>query len=164
MKVPYANLRMHFPDTDSVGREELCHWIGYPENITDPNFYNTCAIRMSLALLGAGYPNSGRWPIKAGKYKGRSIETRQRALSAWLVRKVGQPVKFKSGQEAERAIGSQQGIVSFFSIYGDQNPQGHIAIVSRDRWGRYLRCGNEIDGTATGCYWSSREVWFWPLK
>ncbi len=80
------------------------------------------------------------------------------------MRKVGQPVKFKSGQEAERAIGSQQGIVSFFSIYGDQNPQGHIAIVSRDRWGRYLRCGNEIDGTATGCYWSSREVWFWPLK
>ena len=150
MKVPYANLRMHFPDTDSVGRDELYHWIGYPENITDPNFYNTCAIRMSLALLGAGYPNPGRWPIKAGKYRGRSIETRQRALSAWLVRQVGQPVKFKSGQEAERTIGSQQGIVSFFSIYGDQNPQGHIAIVSRDRWGRYLRCGNEIDGTATG--------------
>lgn len=141
MKVPYANLRMHFPDTDSVGRDELYHWIGYPENITDPNFYNTCAIRMSLALLGAGYPNPGRWPIKAGKYRGRSIETRQRALSAWLVRQVGQPVKFKSGQEAERTIGSQQGIVSFFSIYGDQNPQGHIAIVSRDRWGRYLRCG-----------------------
>jgi len=164
MKVPYANLRMHFPDTDSVGRDELYHWIGYPENITDPNFYNTCAIRISLALLGAGYPNPGRWPIKAGKYKGRSIETRQRALSAWLAHQVGQPAKFKSGQEAERAIGSQQGIVSFFSIYGDQNPQGHIAIVSRDRWGRYLRCGNEIDGTATGCYWSSREVWFWPLK
>lgn len=164
MKVPYANLRMHFPDTDSVGRDELYHWIGYPENITDPNFYNTCAIRTSLALLGAGYPTPGRWPIKAGKYLGRSIETRQRALSAWLVRQVGQPVKFKSGQEAERTIGSQQGIVSFFSIYGDQNPQGHIAIVSRDRWGRYLRCGNEIDGTATGCYWSSREVWFWPLK
>ncbi len=56
MKVPYAKLRMHFPDTDSVGREELYHWIGYPENITDPNFYNTCAIRMSLALLGAGSP------------------------------------------------------------------------------------------------------------
>lgn len=155
---------MHFPDTDSVGREELYHWIGYPENITDPNFYNTCAVRLSLALLGAGYPNPGKWPIKAGKYRGRFIETRQRALSAWLVRQLGQPVKFKSGQEAERAIGSQQGIVSFFSIYGDQNPQGHIAIVSRDRWGRYLRCGNEIGGTATGCYWSSREVWFWPLK
>jgi len=164
MKVPYANLRMHFPDTDSVGRDELYHWIGYSENINDPNFYNTCAIRMSLALLGAGYANPGEWPIKAGKYKGRAIETQQRRLSAWLTRHIAQPEKFNGGQEAERAIGDRRGIVSFFSIYGDALPQGHIAIVAKDRWGRYLRCGNEIDGTATGCYWSSREVWFWALK
>lgn len=59
MRVPYGNLRMHFPDTDSIGRDELYHWIGYPQKINDPNFYNTCAIRMSLALLGAGYPNPG---------------------------------------------------------------------------------------------------------
>jgi hypothetical protein len=61
-------------------------------------------------------------------------------------------------------IGDRCGIVSFFSVYGDAPPQGHIAIVAKDRWGKYLRCGNEIDGTATGCYWSSRELWFWPLK
>ena len=164
MKVPYASLRMHFPDTDNVSREELYQWIGYPESAADPNFYNTCAIRMSLALLGAGYPNPGKWPIKAGKYKGRSIETQQRRLSTWLTRTVGQPEKFKSGQEAERAIGDRRGIVSFFSIYGGTELQGHIAIVARDRWGQYLRCGNELDGTATGCYWSSREVWFWPMR
>jgi hypothetical protein len=164
MIVPFANLRMHFSDTDSVGRDALYHWIGYSENINDPNFYNTCAIRMSLALLGAGYPNPGQWPVKAGKYKGRAIETQQRRLSTWLTRHVAQPEKFKGGQEAERAIGDRRGIVSFFGIYGDAQPQGHIAIVAKDRWGRYLRCGNEIDGTATGCYWSSREVWFWLLK
>lgn len=163
MKAPFATLRMHFPDTDSVSRDELYQWIGYPENTNNPNFENTCAIRMSLALLGAGFPNPGGWPIKAGKYKGRSIETKQRKLSNWLVRHLGEPEKFKSGQEAENKIGARYWIVSFFSIYGDANPQGHIAIVSIDRWGRYLRCGNEIDGTATGCYWSSREVWFWPL-
>ena len=164
MKVPYASLRMHFPDTDSIDRYELYQWIGYPENINNPNFYNTCAIRLSLGLLGAGYPNPGDWLVKAGKYKGRSIETRQRRLSNWLVRHVGKPEKFKGGPEAERAISGRQGIVSFFSIYGDTNPQGHIAIVSMDRWGRYIRCGNEIDGGPTGCYWLSREVWFWPLK
>lgn len=81
MKVPYASLRTHFPDTDSVTREELYNWIGYPKHADNPNFYNTCAIRMSLALLGAGYPNPGTWLIKAGKYKGRSIEIRQRPLS-----------------------------------------------------------------------------------
>ncbi|UVW27775.1 type VI secretion system amidase effector protein Tae4 [Massilia sp. H6] len=163
MKGPFANLRMHFPDTDNVAREELYQWIGYPENINNPNFYNTCAIRMSLSLLGAGYPNPGNWPIKAGKYKGRCIETRQKKLSAWLIRQIGTPEKFKGGEDAERGIGDRRGIISFFSIYGGSDPQGHIAIVSRDRWGRYLRCGNEIDGTATGCYWLSREVWFWPM-
>lgn len=163
MKVPFAQVRMYFPDTDSVSPEELYHSIGYPENIGNPNFLNTCAIRLSLALLGAGFPNPGVWPIKAGKYKGRMIETKQRKLSAFLVRQLGQPEKFKSGQYAEGKIGARRGIVSFFSIYGDENPQGHIAIVAKDRWGKYTRCGNETDGTATGCYWSASEVWFWPL-
>lgn len=164
MKAPFATVRMHFPDTDSVSREELYHWIGYPENINNPSFYNTCAIRMSLALLGAGFPNPGAWPIRAGKYRGRAIETRQRKLSAWLARNLAKPEKFQGGPQAEREIGARRGIVSFFSIYGDSNPQGHIAIVSKDRWGMYLRCGNEIDVAGTGCYWMSREVWFWPLK
>ena len=164
MKVPYASLRAHFPDTDNVSREELYQWIGYPESASKPGYYNTCAIRLSLALLGAGYPNPGLWPIKAGKYKGRMIETGQRRLSAWLKRHVGKPEVFKSGLEAERAIGARRGIISFFSLHGDDNPQGHIAIVSKDRWGLYVRCGSELDGTATGCYWTSKEVWFWPLK
>lgn len=163
MKVPYAKLRMHFPDTASVPPEELYQWIGYPENVNNPNFQNTCAIRMSLALLGAGYPNPGKWPIKAGKYKGRFIETRQRALSAWLTKQIGAPEKYSSGQEAEQKIAARRGIVSFFHIYGTEAQQGHIAIVAKDRWGQYTRCGNEIDGTPTGCYWLSREVWFWPM-
>ena len=29
MKVPYDKLRMHFPDTESVDRDELYQWIGY---------------------------------------------------------------------------------------------------------------------------------------
>ena len=92
------------------------------------------------------------------------IETRQRKLSNWLVRQVGQPEKFKGGVDAEAKIGARRGIVSFFSIYGDDRAQGHIAIISKDRWGTYTRCGQEIDGTATGCYWASKEVWFWELK
>lgn len=34
MKPLYATLRMHFPDTDSVSRDELYHWIGYPRTPT----------------------------------------------------------------------------------------------------------------------------------
>ena len=89
MIVPFATLRKHFPDTQSITPDELYHWIGYPENIGNPNFLNTCAIRLSLALLGAGFPNPGAWPVKAGKFKGRKIETRQRRLGLWLVGQLG---------------------------------------------------------------------------
>jgi hypothetical protein len=122
MKVPFAQVRMYFPDTDSVSPGELYHSIGYPENIGNPNFLNTCAIRLSLALLGAGFPNPGMWPIKAGKYKGRMIETKQRKLSAFLVRQLGQPEKFKSGQDAEGKIGARRGIVSFFQHLWRRKP------------------------------------------
>ncbi|WP_230027817.1 hypothetical protein [Massilia sp. Bi118] len=64
---------------------------------------------------GAGFPNPGTYPIKAGKYRGRMIETGQRRLSNWLVRHLGVPEKFKSGQAAEQAIRTRKGIVSFFS-------------------------------------------------
>lgn len=164
MKVSYAVLRTHFFDTNNVSRDELLRFIGRPELIPSPDFQNTCAIRLSLALLGAGFPNPGNWPVPGGRYKGRAIETRQYRLSNWLARHLGQPEKFKSGTEAEEKIGSRRGIISFFNIYGDSNPQGHIAIVAKDRWGMYIRCGQEIDGTPTGCYWTAREVWFWPLE
>jgi len=99
---------MHFPDTDSVPLEELWRWLGYPENIKDINFSNTCAVRMSLALLGAGFPSPGNYPVKAGKYKGKAIETKQRTLSRWLVRHLGAPEKYKSGART-RSHRSQEG-------------------------------------------------------
>ena len=162
MKVPFDALRMHFPDTDSVSPDELYQWIGYPENIGNINFRNTCAIRMSVALLGAGFPNPGDWPIKAGKYKGRAIETKQLKLSNWLIRNLGAPEKFKSGSDAEKMIGSRRGIVSFFHLDGPSDPMGHISIVAKNNW-YVFRCGSERDDRPTGCYWGASEVWFWPL-
>jgi len=162
MKVPFAKLRMHFPDVESVPPEELYQWIGYPENVGNPNFENTCAIRMSMALLGAGFPNPGAWPVKAGKHKGRAIETKQRKLSNWLVRRLGAPEKFKSGQEAQAKIGARRGIISFYQIYGNPSDGGHIAIVAADQWG-YFRCGNENPRRPSGCFWGAAEVWFWEL-
>lgn len=163
MTLPYASLRMHFPDTDSVPLEELWQWLGYPENIKDINFSNTCAVRMSLALLGAGFPSPGTYPVKAGKYTGKSIETRQRKLSTWLARQLGQPEKYKSGADAQKAIGARRGIISFFQLHGPSDRQGHIAIVSVNRW-QVFRCGPERDDAPTGCFWNAVEVWFWPLK
>jgi hypothetical protein len=104
MKTSFSLLRSHFLDTDSVQRDELFHFIGRPELIPDPNFYNTCAIRLSLALLGAGFPDPGSWTVMGGKYKGRGIETRQRRLSHWLVSHLGKPESYNSGREAENKM------------------------------------------------------------
>lgn len=163
MKPSFAALKMHFPDRFNVPPEELYQWIGYPENVGNPNFANTCAIRLSLALLGAGLPNPGNWPIKDGKYKNRMIETRQRKLSNWLVRQLGQPEKFTSGMEAQSKIGSRSGIISFFKLHGPTDNQGHIDIVMIDHWGKYLRCNNDNDDQG-GCYWLAVEIWFWPIR
>ncbi|WUR15014.1 T6SS effector amidase Tae4 family protein [[Empedobacter] haloabium] len=158
----YATLRMHFPDPYNVSAEELYRWVGHPDLIKNPNYWNTCALRLSLALLGAGFADSGAFRIRDGKHKGRSVEIRQHALSTWLLGQVGQPEKFK-GDNAYEAIGLRRGIVSFFNLYDDSRGQGHIAIIAPDRRGAYLRCGRENDGDTSGCYWTSREIWFWPL-
>jgi hypothetical protein len=163
MKVPFSVVRMHFPDTDSVSLDELWLWLGYPENSRDINFSNTCAVRMSLALLGAGFPSPGNYPVKAGKHKGKSIETRQRKLSNWLSTHMGVPEKYKSGAQAQGAIGSRCGIISFFQFHGPTDRQGHISIVTKDRW-QTFRCGPEHERSPTGCFWDAVEVWFWPLK
>lgn len=135
MKVPYAVLRMHFPDTD------------------------TCAVRMSLALLGAGFLSPGTYPVKAGKYKGKAIETRQRKLSNWLVHHLGEPERYKSGMQAQQAIGARRGIISFFQLHGPTDQQGHIAVVAKDQW-QTFRCGPEYERSATGCFWDAVEIWF----
>jgi hypothetical protein len=162
VKVLFATVRRHFLDPDSVGLDELYQSIGYPENITNGNFANTCAIRLSLALLGAGFPNPGLYPVKAGKYKGRMIETQQRKLSNFLVRQLGQPEKYKNGQAAEKAVGARHGIISFFQLHGPEDRQGHIAIVAVGKWD-VVRCGLESEYSPTNCYWSSVDTWFWPL-
>lgn len=160
MRVRFATLRRHFPDTFNVSQPEIMHWVGHPHEIGNPGFENTCAIRLSLALLGAGYPNPGAWPVKAGKYAGRKIETRQRKLSDWLIRQLGQPERCTGGIAKER-IGQRTGIISFFNLYGSGDNQGHIDIIMPDRGG-YLRCGNENPDRG-GCYWTASSVWFWPL-
>jgi hypothetical protein len=126
LKAPYAVLRMHFPDTDSVALEELWQWLGYAENSQNINFSNTCAVRMSLALLGAGFPSPGTYPVKAGKYKGKLIETRQRKLSNWLIHHLGEPERYRAVDRLRRQSGHDE--VSFrFSSFTDQRTDRGIS-------------------------------------
>lgn len=156
MKPSFSVLKQNYPLKKEVDRAVLFKEIGWHDLIDNPNFTNTCAIRVSVALLRSGVPIPGQIPIKAGPLKGKMIETMQWKLSRALVKILGKPEKFNTERTAERGIGERTGIASFFVLHpGINDTSGHIDIVFPGNG--YTECG-------TGCYWSSKEVWFWPLR
>lgn len=131
--------------------------IGHPELADQPAWGNTCAIRMSVALIAADiriWTSPVALRIKGGKYDGAQIEPKQKVLSNFLVREVGQPEKFKGGLNAHNGIAWRRGIVSFLQLHGSN--QGHIDLVSVNDWPGIM--------CSSSCYWDSLEVWFWPLR
>jgi hypothetical protein len=53
----------------------------------NPGYINTCATRMSIALLGAGVNFVGRVLVKSGPYKDKRIEPGAKLLADQLMRK-----------------------------------------------------------------------------
>ena len=157
VKPPYAVLRSKYADRRSVTAEELYRWMGYPPDMAkDPTYENTCAIRMSLALVRCGVPvTPGRLRVLAGECKGKMVEPGQANLSRMLVRQWGFPEKYKGGPIAMKGIASRNGVISFYHLWGPTDRQGHIDLVA-PFGGDNLACEED-------CYWSSTEVWFWPL-
>ncbi len=155
-------LAKNFSSRHKVKQAELFREIGWEEYLDNINFHNTCAIRLSLALIKAGVQIQGRLPIKKGPYQGKMIETGQALLSRTLSRRAvfGPPEKHKEGT-ARAVIAGRRGVISFFRVdpaIGDNG--GHIDLV-----GPGVFNGDETDmQCASDCYWRSGEIWFWPLK
>jgi hypothetical protein len=155
---PFAVMHRHYPDKRSVLAAELYLWIGHPAYADHPAWNNTCAIRMSLALNGAGIVTPcPRLVVRSGTYKGRQLQPSQRELSKYLAQRSiwGAPEVYNSGEEARKGIGSGHGVISFFSLYGGTNGQGHIDLVGPGDWGP--ACEED-------CYWMSTTIWFWRLR
>lgn len=158
MRVPFNVLLRNYPSNRVVGRDALFREIGWNDLIKNPAYGNTCAIRVSVALIRSGVTiPSGRISIKAGAFKGKMVEPGQAKLSAILARPsmLGAPERFGSAAAIE-GIGKRGGIVSFFRLTPGLYNGGHIDIVA-PQLGGTLACGSE-------CYWMSGEVWFWPLR
>lgn len=157
MRVPFSVLLQHYPRKRDVDRDALFRMIGWDDLLKNPSYENTCAIRVSLALIRSQVTiPGGRIPIKSGAHKGKMIEPGQAKLSALLSRPsmFGKPEKY-SGSKMFMEIGSRSGIVSFFRLTPGVFEGGHIDIVS-PMLGGISACG-------TSCYWTSAEAWFWPL-
>lgn len=161
MKPPFDVLAKNFHSKRKVLQPELFAEIGWEELVGNGNFNNTCAIRLSLALIKSGVRIKGRLAIKKGPHLGKMIETGQALLSRNLAQRnvFGPPEKFKEGT-AKASLAGRRGVVSFFRVDPAMNDNGgHIDIVAPGLQNYYddLGCGSD-------CYWQSGEIWFWPLK
>jgi hypothetical protein len=120
----------------------------------NPGYENTCATRMSLALIKSGVAFSGRLKIKAGPHKGRSFEPGAKLLADQLAQKhvLGKPQIFKP-TEAISKLNGKKGIIFFWKISGYDG--GHIDLIETT---------NSAQVCNSACYFSSKEIWFWPLE
>lgn len=152
MKPGYQALRAVYPRKDS--REELFGGIGWGDLVNNRAYWDTCAIRMSIALLRAGVLLPGaRMGSKAGPTKGHRIEPGQAKLSRILRAVWGEPEVYKNEDAARTGIGRRYGVASFFKIEGHDG--GHIDLIQMGENG-FLSC-------ARACYFSAVTIWFWPL-
>jgi len=163
MKPSYAALKAAHFSSDYMNPsyrsgEDLYAEIGYELSALTKQsvgYVNTCAVRMSLALLGTGTPFMGRLSIKAGKHKGKRFEPGAKLLADQLVTRtaLGAPEIFTDAASATTGLSKKRGVVFFNKITGYDG--GHIDL---------LEPGNASPLCNSHCYFNCREVWFWGLS
>ncbi|KFK97906.1 MULTISPECIES: T6SS effector amidase Tae4 family protein [unclassified Serratia (in: enterobacteria)] len=118
-------------------------------------YANTCAVRMSLALMKSGIRFQGRLPIKQGIYKGRTIEAGAKLLADQLQKPsvFGKAKVFLETAEAEKWIRNKKGVVFFNKITNYDG--GHIDLIEP---------GNAVLLCHSHCYFNCKEVWFWEMS
>ncbi|MCL1824985.1 MAG: type VI secretion system amidase effector protein Tae4 [Betaproteobacteria bacterium] len=141
---------------DYKDREGVYKEIGYDANALirqNDAYQNTCAVRMSLALLKSGvhFGTPSSWlRVKDGTYKGRSIGTGAKTLADALRKPtvLGEPL---TGEKAAKAMETRKGIVFFHNIPGYGG--GHIDLIEPSNI-----CHSR-------CYFDTgfKEIWFWPV-
>jgi len=181
MRPLFATLKSHHHSSETSGAnyksgEDLYSDIGYDINkfiMNNSDYGNTCAARMSLALLSAGVPFTGRLEIKKGIHKGRLIETGAKLLADQLNKSSSfgkvttvtdaktasklldqkKAVRFIDAKLADQSLEGRQGVIFFWKF--DNYSGGHIDL---------LEFRNRQNVCNSNCYFHvSHEVWFWPL-
>ena len=119
-----------------------------------PAYINTCAARVSLALLKSNVSFVGRLSVKSGKYTGKKIETGAKLLADQLMRPevFGAPELYTPTNFLQKIKG-KKGVVLFWKIVGYGG--GHIDLID-------AATVNAV--CSSGCYYQSKEIWFWPLS
>jgi hypothetical protein len=119
----------------------------------NPAYVNTCAARVSLALLKSDVSFVGRLKIKEGPLQGKMIEPGAKLLADQLKKThiFGYP-NLIDPKNATQLLSGKKGVVLFWKITGYGG--GHIDLIETN---------NSIQVCSSACYFSSKEIWFWPL-
>ncbi|WP_431018562.1 hypothetical protein ACQ4K0_11495 [Burkholderia cepacia] len=72
------------PGNKTVSREALFQELGWQDLIQNQSYANTCAIRISVALVKSGITLRGGLVIQKGPHRGRRIEAGQARLAKML--------------------------------------------------------------------------------
>ena len=162
MKPTYGKLKKNYSSsnelaTNFVDAESLYAEIGYKlDDLVkrNPAYVNTCAIRVSLALLKSGVSFIGRLPVKAGDFKGKKVEAGAKLLADQLMRPhvFGKPKVYKPSEFMKNITG-KKGVVLFWKITGYGG--GHIDLIE---------VSNAVFVCNSNCYFNSKEIWFWELQ
>lgn len=124
-----------------------------PDN-NEPMFENQCAIRLGIALEGAGidlsnYPGTRCWHGHGGAHVIRAQE-----LANWLDQTCEAVPSAEKYAGATADVFGRQGIIFCRNFWGEHNEGDHI-----DLWdGAAMRRG-EADWIE-----QSEEVWFWEVS
>lgn len=123
MKPSHASLKANHYSSNKyspnfLGSEELYKSIGYDiEQLKkqNPGYANTCAVRLSLALIKSGISFSGRLKIKDGAHKGRMIEPGAKLLADQLAKPqaLGRPELIDPKNAIARLKG-KKGVILFW--------------------------------------------------
>ncbi len=162
MKPLFHNLKKsHYSSnkisSDYVGGDNLYKELGYDigELMKQNSGYeNTCATRMSLALIKAGIHFSGRMKIKVGPYKGKTFEAGAKLLADQLAKPnvLGRPEIIQPVNAINRLFG-KKGVIFFWKIDGYDG--GHIDLIE---------VSNTMQVCHSACYFACKEIWFWELQ
>ena len=161
MRVDFDTLYANYPSSEvsrgnHVSQKDLFTEIGWDDFIGNPNYNNTCAIRVSLAFVKSGVnivPGSHK--IQKGPFAGKSVEVSMRRLADLLARNnyLGRYEPYTPAT-AQNGIRARKGVVAFNNIPGYRGG-GHIDLVLG---------GADATQCGSHCYYNSETIWFWPLQ
>lgn len=164
MSIPVAfnTLWSNYPTPAKEPIDTLYRSLGWDDLIGDPNYENTCAIRMSICLLRSGLSiPTGELKIWKGPLKGKFVKIRYDDLAKHLKAAWGNPqVLSRPTKEVLESKGD--GVIAFFGL--PSGYPGHIDLFDVTKTNHSLlfwRWSQTSSVCGTNCYFGSREAWYW---